>query len=241
MSRAGGLPLLLLVLTTSAARGQTPTPFELAILDETNLARTSPAQYASYLERMLPWFTSDTLRYPGSSMGIITTEGADAVREAILFLRQQEPAPALAWADGLWRAARDHAQDQGRTAATGHVGADGSTHDKRIERYGRWLETAAENIEYGSATARDVVISLIVDDAVPNRGHRKNIFATTLRVMGAACGPHATYRQMCVIDYAGGFEALRDDLAHRGPGPPTPRSTALPRSSPPDRPSRSSR
>jgi uncharacterized protein YkwD len=127
------------------------------------------------------------------------------VREAIAFLRLQEPLPPLSWSDGLWLAARDHALDQGRTGATGHDGSDGSTMITRIARYGRWLQTAAENIEYGSEDAREVVIALIVDDGVPSRGHRTNIFAPTLRVMGVACGPHARYRRMCVINYAGGF------------------------------------
>ena len=206
LHRGAWRALALLTLAARAAAAQTPTPLERAILDETNLARTAPAHYASYLERLLPWFDGDRLRYPGSSVAILTNEGADAVREAILFLRLQEPVPVLTWADGLWRASRDHAQDQGRSGGTGHVGGDGSTLDKRIDRYGRWLETAAENIDYGSATARDVVISLIVDDGVAGRGHRTNIFNTALRVMGAACGPHPHFRQLCVIDYAGGFE-----------------------------------
>jgi uncharacterized protein YkwD len=88
----------------------------------------------------------------------------------------------------------------------GHTGADGSTVDQRLRRHGRWLESAAENIDYGSDSARDVVISLIVDDGVAGRGHRTNIFNPALRVLGAACGPHPRYRQLCVIDYAGGFE-----------------------------------
>jgi uncharacterized protein YkwD len=188
---------------------QAPAALERSILTETNLARTDPESYARHLEQMLAWFEGDILTRPGSRVGLRTKEGARAVREAIAFLRRQEPRPPLTWSDGLWRAARDHARDQGSSGATGHTGGDGSTIDDRTKRYGRWLETVGENIEYGSVEARDVVIALIVDDGVPDRGHRTNIFASTFRVMGAACGPHATYRRICVIDYAGGFEANR--------------------------------
>ncbi len=190
-----------------AASAQGPSALERGVLEETNHARTDPAAYARHLEELLPWFQGDILMRPGATAGLRTEEGAAAVREAIAFLKRQEPRPALTWSDGLWRAARDHARDQGPTGATGHAGSDGSTLDDRTKRYGRWLETVGENIEYGSSTAREVVIALIVDDGVASRGHRTNIFAASFRVMGAAYGPHARYRQLCVINYAGGFEA----------------------------------
>jgi uncharacterized protein YkwD len=159
-------------------------------------------------KRQLPHFDGSVLRRPGSRVGLQTNEGPDAVREAIRALRQQAPLPPLEWADGLALAARDHVRDQGPGGSTGHDGNDGSSMDSRIRRYGAWNGTAAENIDYGSATARDVLISLIVDDGVPSRGHRRNIFNPNVRVMGGACGPHARYRRMCVLDYAGGFTPL---------------------------------
>lgn len=194
------------VLLAAPLTAQSPSALELDVLRETNLARTSPRAYAQYLEPMLDWFDGRTLRRPGSDVGLRTEEGVAAVREAIRFLREQEPVAALEWSDGLWRAARDHARDQSTTGATGHEGADGSTMEQRMNRYGQWQSAAAENIDYGSAEARDVVISLIVDDGVPNRGHRTNIFNPRLGVAGVACAPHERYRQVCVIDYAGGYE-----------------------------------
>lgn len=191
------------------AAAQSPSEMERALLIETNLARTNPAAYAAHLEELLPLFDGYVIRRPGSNVGLRTNEGPAAVREAIRFLRQQQPLPAMTWADGIWRAARDHVRDQGPSGATGHDGRDGSDMDQRIRRYGRWLTTAAENIDYGSETAREVLISLIVDDGVASRGHRSNIFNPALRVMGGACGPHSRYRQMCVIDYAGGFQPTR--------------------------------
>jgi uncharacterized protein YkwD len=195
----------LLAIISSSAAAQAPSAFERALLAEHNAARTDPAGYATHLEAMLPHFDGSILRRPGSRVGLQTNEGPEAVREAIRALRAQAPQPSLEWADGLWSAAGDHVRDQGPRGATGHNGSDGSSMDTRIRRYGAWNGTAAENIDYGSATARDVLISLIVDDGVPSRGHRRNIFNPNLRVMGGACGEHARYRMMCVMDYAGGF------------------------------------
>lgn len=203
-----GILIALLIASPALARSplhaQPASVLERALLTETNLARANPAAYAAHLEGMLPHFDGEVLRRPGA-VALRTSEGPSAVREAIAFLRQQAPRPPLEWSDGLAQAARDHVRDQGRTGETGHEGSDGSSLDDRTRRYGSWLETVAENIEYGANDARDVLLGLIVDDGVPNRGHRANVFAAGFRVMGAACGPHPRYRQLCVIDYAGGF------------------------------------
>jgi uncharacterized protein YkwD len=203
--RLAQLVSLAIIAVALPLRAQEPSAFERALLAEHNAARTDPAGYARHLEALIPYFEGTVLRRPGSNVGLQTNEGTAAVREAIRALREQTPVSALEWSDGIFRAARDHVRDQGPRGATGHNGSDGSTMDSRLRRYGAWLSTAAENIDYGSANARDVLISLIVDDGVPSRGHRRNIFNPNIRVMGGACGTHTRYRTMCVIDYAGGF------------------------------------
>ena len=186
--------------------GAAQVPDAIAVINEMNLARTKPAEYATYLEQMLPHFDGSILRMPGE-VGIQTDEGPAALREAIDFLKRVRPVPSLDPAQPLMFAARDHVQDQGPRGGLGHRGNDGSTMAKRIERYATWIGSISENIDYGSHSARRVVISLIVDDGIPDRGHRENIFQTSARLVGAACGPHRTYRTMCVIDYAGGLSA----------------------------------
>ncbi|NJN31863.1 MAG: hypothetical protein HC824_16620, partial [Synechococcales cyanobacterium RM1_1_8] len=129
-----------------------------------------------------------------------TVEGKAAVQEAIAFLRQQQPLSALSLAPAAAQAAKAHAADQ-RGGAIGHVSSDGSQLRQRLQRAGLRPRSWGENITYGSPTAQDVVLSLLIDDNVPNRGHRKNIFAPNWNQVGSGCGPHRLYRAVCVINY----------------------------------------
>ena len=171
------------------------------IHSETNLVRRDPGAYASHLEAMLPLFDGMMMDRPGRPM-LRTEEGAAAVQEAIAALRARIPVPPLGWSKGLAGAAADHVRDQGPIGGLEHYGTDGSDPARRAERRGRWASGMAENIAYGENPARDVVIQLLVDDGVPDRGHRNNILNGNWGVEGVACGPHRDYRQICVMDYA---------------------------------------
>jgi len=114
--------------------------------------------------------------------------------------------PTLTTARGLAQAAKDHVLDQGPRGAIGHRGRGGSQIEDRINRYGRWLKAFGENISYGENGARMIVAMWIIDDGVPSRGHRKNIFNPAFRVVGIACGDHATFKSMCVVDFAAGYQ-----------------------------------
>ncbi len=50
-----------------------------------------------------------------------------------------------------------------------------------------------------------MIASLIIDDGVPSRGHRANVFNPEFRVVGIGIGPHARYSQIVAMDMAGGF------------------------------------
>ncbi|HEU4699127.1 MAG TPA: CAP domain-containing protein [Gemmatimonadales bacterium] len=176
-----------------------------AVLAEVNRVRTDPAGYAKLLEAMLPQFDGRLFRRPDQPSDLVTQEGAAAIEEAIRVLRRTAPLPPLAPAKGLTRAAAEHVRDQGKAGTTGHVGFDGSSPATRAARHGEWLDRLTENIMYGATTAREVVVGLVVDDGVPGRGHRRNILDPEVRVAGAACGPHRTFHEMCVVMHAGGF------------------------------------
>ena len=87
-----------------------------------------------------------------------------------------------------------------------HSGSGGSDTGSRINRYGRWSGTWGENLSCGRSGAREIVMALIIDDGLSGRKHRKNIFSPAYNFAGAAVGPHATYRTICSIEFAGGYD-----------------------------------
>jgi len=127
------------------------------------------------------------------------------VEETVKFLMRQAPLAPLESVPGLIASARIHVADQSATGTIGHRDSDGAGPVQRIERCGVWSGCAGEDISYGYADARTIVVTLIVDQGVPGKGHRRNIFSRDFRVAGAACGGHPRYGSMCVIDFAEGF------------------------------------
>ncbi len=191
---------------------------EDAIVEEHNRARQDPKGYAAHLEALRRQFDGRLLRFPGEP-SILTREGVAAVDEAIDYLREADPLPALISSEGMSQAAEDHVRDQGPKGATGHDGSDGSKPWDRVGRYGTWDVVVGENLSYGRDRAGRVIMGLIIDDGVPDRGHRKNIFSDEFRFIGVACGPHRTCRTMCTIDYAADFtEDLDSSSSGEGQG-----------------------
>ncbi|GFE60222.1 CAP domain-containing protein [Geobacter sp. AOG2] len=170
------------------------------VLAEMNLARTAPRTYAGFLREFRGLFRGRYFVLPGSDTHMQTNEGVKAVDEAIRFLSRRKPLPPLIWSDGLAAAADELAKEQGESGAIGHDNIR-----ERIDRHGKWNRQIGENIGYGPTEARYMVIQLITDDGVPDRGHRKNIFSTVFRTAGAACGYHPGFGSVCVIDFADRF------------------------------------
>ena len=179
---------------------------EAEVLVALNRARTDPRGMAAELDALVKDYNGTLFQRPTQAVPIRTFEGAAAAREAVTDVRSEHPVGPLALDADLSRAARDLVLDQGRTGGTGHAGSDGSSVDTRTKRYGTWQWSLSENIAYAPiAAGSDIIENLLIDDGVPDRGHRRNIYEASAKLVGIACGPHARYSTMCVIVQAGGF------------------------------------
>lgn len=178
---------------------------EVEVVKEINLARTNPQKYAVFLKKYLSFITGDKYQRPGECP-LYLHEGKKAVEEAISILESAQPLKALKASKGLSAAAKDHAQEQGKTGDTGHYGANGSQTADRVEKYGQWIGSVGENCTYGPDVPRDIVVDLIIDDGIADRGHRKNIFSDEYTAVGVAVVEHSKYGTVCVQDFAGGFK-----------------------------------
>ncbi len=177
---------------------------EAEVVREINRARTDPAGYARHFQSWLQYYDGNMRRLPDRTP-VRTKEGTDAVHDAIRYLRSAKALHPLEPSRGMSRGARDHVRDMGPSGALGHEGYDDSRAGTRVNRYGNWGKRIGENIAYGGDRARDIVMRLIIDDGVPGRGHRHNIFDPEFYFIGVAFGRHKTYDTMCVITLAGDY------------------------------------
>jgi hypothetical protein len=185
------------------------TPLEKEIILEINKLRTNPKRYAEdYISPLAKRYDRRLLYYPGDHP-LLTKEGVNALYECVRDLKRQQPLSIIYPSEGLTQAARDHVNDQSVTGRTGHQGSDRSNVRARIERYGKWEVRIAENIAYGGKTAQQIVIYLLIDDGVRDRGHRKNFLNPDFRMVGVATGSHPQYGLMSVMDFAGGFKTTQ--------------------------------
>lgn len=175
------------------------------LLAEINLARSQPLIYANYLRQFRDTFRGKLCRVSGCPIAMQTNEGTAAVDEAIRFMLSRKALPPLTGSTGLSSAASELVKTQSRTGSVGHAYIRNERLGKRIERHGNWKSSVAENIIYGPAGPRGMVMQLIIDDGVPGRGHRSNLFSRSFRKVGVSCGSHPVFESMCVMDFADDF------------------------------------
>lgn len=182
---------------------------EQKIIEETNKLRSDPAAYAEQLAGLKAYYDGNILQLPGWVNPLLMTEGKSALEDAIADLQAASSLPLLTPAEGLAIAARDHAKDLGLNDLVGHIGTDGSQPIDRMNRYGTCTGICGENVSFSNnmlSEARWNVMQLVIDDGVPDRGHRKALLNPEYQFTGVACTPHVSYGETCVMTYATRYE-----------------------------------
>ena len=191
---------------------------------------------------MLTRFEGKMLRPRSDSLNramLITNEGPNAVKEAIEYLKFKAPrnAKPLVWSEDMRSSCRDHVNDLGPKGITGHTGSDGSSPNKRILRYLKDPTMTGENLAFGTEEALQVLIDLIVDDGVPDRGHRTNIFLKEWEMHGTFTGKHTYYDVMMCQNFAAGSAKIKTSsvkaprLVSQDPAPNAPAFIPPPKTS----------
>ena len=112
----------------------------------------------------------------------------------------------MRWVEDVANAAKDHTEDIGPKGLIQHDSSNGRTGVKeRLRKYGNVISCYGENLSFHCEDAKEVMIQLIVDDGVQNRGHRENIFNSEFNVMGSYTGAHKDFNLMTTVDYCGAF------------------------------------
>ena len=181
---------------------------ERDLLTEINQARANPGTYASYLENLKPFFNGKEYK-PTGHLALMTQEGWAAVDDAIKFLRATKPLGPLSPSTGLSLSAQSHVKDQGAVGTTGHKGSNNSLIEQRVKAFGTWQGAIGENLTYGNESARERVLTWLIDDGFASRGHRKRLLSSDYKVAGLSCGPHPEFGTMCCLTLAGGFTDLQ--------------------------------
>jgi hypothetical protein len=149
---------------------------EPEILSEINRVRTSPQDYAQWLEQQRQYYDGIWLRLPGEKP-VRTNRGRDALEEAIAFLKQQKPLPPL--------------EKSSQTIAAATSELENFAHSNNIQYF-----------SYGKKTASGIVMDLVVDELFPDRRRRQSLLSPKAEDTGVACKPDPRYAKVCAIAYS---------------------------------------
>ncbi len=131
---------------------------EKSVFELINKLRQNPQLLNQDLEDMLGHFKNKYYKIPNTNINIITVEGDVAVKEALKHLKNLTPVSPLKFSEGLYLAAQDHCKDIGRRGIASHEGSDGSRMCDRIDRYGEWEISIAENISFDDSDPKEIIL-----------------------------------------------------------------------------------
>lgn len=207
---ASVLVLILFLLNFSSASSVRPASSPLQVFsnawndkkyDAANTARD--AVYMTETERQVIYILNLVRMNPALFKNTVVQQYPDYKRNAklkfssyykslCLTLSSLKALPVLLPNKVHFESARCHAETSGKN---GYVG-----HDRLTDACRKTSTYNGECISYGYSDALDIVMALLIDENVPDLGHRIN-FLGNFKSIGVSIQPHKTYRYNAVIDF----------------------------------------
>lgn len=107
-------------------------------------------------------------------------------------LKELEPNPLLFVPDSnLFVTAKCHAFSSGKTGYVGH----------NRKKNACYKDFYGECCSYGYKDPFDIVVSLLIDEDVPDLGHRHIMLSKKYTLIGVSTQPHSSYRINTVLDF----------------------------------------
>ena len=180
-----------------------------------NKFRANPRELSRHLQQLKKYLdTNSNILSEPDKIQIQMVEGEEVFNEAINYLNNLRPMQPFQWEEALAQSAQEHVDDIGPKGLLLYQSSDGTEPEDRIAKYGDYVESLGENIDFGPNDALGVIVSLTLDDGEEERPHRENLFKAEYKKIGIACGPHQTEFQMCVMDLAYDFIPKGQEQEH---------------------------
>lgn len=93
----------------------------------------------------------------------------------------------------LYEVAKKHAIASGKQGSVGHDSSAG-TFKSRMTPLKSNFRMVSENCDYGSNKAIDILMNLLIDEGIPDVGHRENILDGRMNCVGISTQPHRKYQ-----------------------------------------------
>jgi uncharacterized protein YkwD len=94
----------------------------------------------------------------------------------------------------LFNCAQNHAIETGKKGIISH-----QNYSKRFKQFAPRYIYTGENCDYGHNKAIDIVMNLLIDDNVADKGHRKNILRKEFLSVGVSIQPHKKWDYTAVM------------------------------------------
>jgi uncharacterized protein YkwD len=151
--------------TTTSADAPFMQSIEMDMLREINMLRANPPAYIKYINE----YVADQKANNGFPVD------QAVVDELNTELSKLGPLSQLQAKECVYIAAKKHGQDIIKMGRTDHIGSDGKWPWDRVRRECPDLQDGNENLVGGPDNVRESVVILLLDEGIPNRGHRKTL------------------------------------------------------------------